>query len=53
MINEKCLKKWCLILNDVKETQDTKISCWYSDFKGAFHGFSDASVSGYSHCIYI
>ena len=36
--------------------QDIKVSCWYGHFKGAIevelYGFYDASVSGYSCCIY-
>ena len=51
------MKKWRLISNDVQQTQNIEISCWYGDFKGAVEVallcFSDASVSGCSCCTYI
>ena len=52
-----CLKEWCLILNDVKQAQDVKISRWYGNFKVdidvQLHGFSDATPSAYDYCIHI
>ena len=57
ILSEECLKERRLISNDVKQAQDIEISRWCGDLKGAaevvLQGFSDASMSRYSCCIYI
>ena len=57
ILSERCLTKWRLISNDVKQVQDIEISRGYGGFKGdvkvELHGFSNASVSGDGCCIYI